>query len=295
MSPLLNNEDKARIREFADADYQAQFTTHFINAFGVWTAADLDHIGRSAARRSPSPGSRPVRGRRPSWVAPSAACSTSRRSTSSRPSPGVWPHGGRGQRPVAHPDPHRTTAPPWGSSGSTPENPLNGLSGSAPIVQFTAPFNATGQPAISLPLPLERQWTAHRGATRRAYGREDLLLQVAAQLEQAEPWARGSAGARLTPTRGAEAPPASRVRRTARRRLGTWRCGCRPEVDGVVFRDVGSEVRGSAEVDGEADRERGVKLKAGAGRGRWGGARGRRAGGQPRSMVRRGVKRASTI
>ena len=56
-------------------------------------------------------------------------------------------------------------------------------------MQFTAPFNATGQPAISLPLywsdsglPIGVQLVA-------AYGREDLLLQVASQLEAAQPWA----------------------------------------------------------------------------------------------------------
>jgi amidase len=51
------------------------------------------------------------------------------------------------------------------------------------------PFNFTGQPAISLPLrwndaglPIGVQLVA-------AYGREDLLIRVAAQLEKEQPWA----------------------------------------------------------------------------------------------------------
>jgi amidase len=59
----------------------------------------------------------------------------------------------------------------------------------ATYVPFTPAFNSSGQPAISLPmhwtpdgLPVGIQLVA-------AYGREDVLLQVAAQLEQAQPWA----------------------------------------------------------------------------------------------------------
>ena len=54
---------------------------------------------------------------------------------------------------------------------------------------FTAPFNVSGQPAISLPLgedsdglPIDVQLVA-------AYGHEDVLLRVAAQLETAMPGA----------------------------------------------------------------------------------------------------------
>jgi amidase len=57
------------------------------------------------------------------------------------------------------------------------------------MLPYTAQFNATGQPAISLPL----HWTAGGlpvGVQLVAgYGREDLLVRVAGQLERAAPWA----------------------------------------------------------------------------------------------------------
>jgi amidase len=58
----------------------------------------------------------------------------------------------------------------------------------ASFIPYTAQFNMTGQPAISLPLhwtpgglPVGVQLVA-------AYGREDILIRVASQLEQAAPW-----------------------------------------------------------------------------------------------------------
>ncbi|HET6214965.1 MAG TPA: amidase family protein, partial [Micromonosporaceae bacterium] len=57
------------------------------------------------------------------------------------------------------------------------------------FIPYTAQFNMTGQPAVSLPL----HWTPDGlpvGVQLVAgYGREDLLIQVASQLEQAAPWA----------------------------------------------------------------------------------------------------------
>jgi amidase len=72
------------------------------------------------------------------------------------------------------------------SASGTPEEVLERV---RLYVVFTSPFNATGEPAISLPLggtddglPVGVQLVA-------GMFREDLLLRVAAQLERAAPWA----------------------------------------------------------------------------------------------------------
>jgi amidase len=54
---------------------------------------------------------------------------------------------------------------------------------------FTAAFNATGQPAISLPLHWSEDGLPIGVQLVAPLGREDLLLRVAAQLEAAVPWA----------------------------------------------------------------------------------------------------------
>ena len=53
---------------------------------------------------------------------------------------------------------------------------------------FTAPFNVSGHPAISLPLGQSREGLPIGVQLVAAPAREDLLLRVAAQLEQAVPW-----------------------------------------------------------------------------------------------------------
>ena len=82
-----------------------------------------------------------------------------------------------------------TPPPPLGSFDSPPDNPLHGVLFAASLIAFVVPFNISGQPAISVPLgwsddglPLGVQLVA-------AQGREDLLVKVAAQLEEAQPWA----------------------------------------------------------------------------------------------------------
>jgi amidase len=54
---------------------------------------------------------------------------------------------------------------------------------------FTVVFNISGQPAISLPLGHSRSGLPIGVQLVAGYGREDRLLRVAAQLEQAMPWA----------------------------------------------------------------------------------------------------------
>jgi amidase len=71
----------------------------------------------------------------------------------------------------------------------TPEEPLLGFARSATFVPFTPVTNITGQPAISLPLAWNADDLPIGVHLIARYGREDVLLQVASQLEQAQPWA----------------------------------------------------------------------------------------------------------
>ena len=68
-------------------------------------------------------------------------------------------------------------------------DPVDGLQRVTDLMQYTAQFNVTGQPAISLPLwwsedglPIGVQFVA-------PFGREDLLIRLASELEAAHPWA----------------------------------------------------------------------------------------------------------
>jgi amidase len=87
-----------------------------------------------------------------------------------------------------------TAAPParLGQLTPTPDEPMRGSKGSIPYSVFTAPFNTSGQPAISLPLgssnglPIGVQLVA-------AYGREDLLIATGSQLEAKVRWSENRA------------------------------------------------------------------------------------------------------
>jgi amidase len=75
--------------------------------------------------------------------------------------------------------------PAYDEPGSSARSWLRRISEYGP---FTAAFNVAGNPAISLPLGQSREGLPIGVQLVAAHGREDLLLAVAAQLEQAAPW-----------------------------------------------------------------------------------------------------------
>ena len=79
--------------------------------------------------------------------------------------------------------------PPIGAIDTWSENPLDGYTRCLPSGAFTALFNVTGQPAISLPLHWTEEGLPVGVQLVAPFGREDLLLRIAAQIERAQPWA----------------------------------------------------------------------------------------------------------
>jgi len=71
----------------------------------------------------------------------------------------------------------------------TPDEPMLGFMRAATFVPYTPLNNMTGSPAISLPLAWNDGNLPVGVQLQSGYGREDLLVRVAAQLEAAQPWA----------------------------------------------------------------------------------------------------------
>jgi amidase len=78
--------------------------------------------------------------------------------------------------------------PRLGDFAATPDDPMRPLTRPIAFAAFTSPFNMTGQPAISLPLAWSAAGLPVGIQLAAAYGREDVLVRVAAQLEAAHPW-----------------------------------------------------------------------------------------------------------
>ncbi len=71
---------------------------------------------------------------------------------------------------------------------AVPNDPEAGFTRIGNLIPFTPPFNVTGQPAVSLPLYWNMAGLPIGSQLVAGFGREDLLIQVAAQLEEAHPW-----------------------------------------------------------------------------------------------------------
>jgi amidase len=174
---------------WADGDAAAAFTGHFVNALAVWTAAEVAHLGQLAGIEIGPDGTEPGTwalvelGRMLTAVQFQEALEGLHAYT--RQMMLWWDEAGIDVLVTP-------TIPevPWtlGQFAADPANPLGGVLRSAAIVPFTAPFNVTGQPAISLPLgwspeglPIGVQFIGRPEA-------EHTLLRLSGQLEQVRPW-----------------------------------------------------------------------------------------------------------
>jgi amidase len=79
---------------------------------------------------------------------------------------------------------------PLGAFEHPPDEPVAPIMRAVPLAVYTAVFNSTGQPAISLPLHWTDAGLPVGAQLIAAYGREDVLIRVASQLEQAAPWSQ---------------------------------------------------------------------------------------------------------
>jgi amidase len=187
--------EPARPEPWDDPEAAAALVGHFLAAYGVWTAGEVEHLGRLAGR-DVVPGDVEAgtwaiaeSGRAVTGVAYLAAIEFFHGLTRRMARFWAEPHeGGDGYDLLLTP----TLAEPpplLGQFGATDDNPLQGVFRSASLVPFVTPFNISGQPALSLPLGWSDDGLPIGVQLVAAYGREDLLVRVAAQLELAAPWA----------------------------------------------------------------------------------------------------------
>ncbi len=87
--------------------------------------------------------------------------------------------------------------PPLGTFEPEPSNPLLPLFRAGAYIPFTPLANATGNPAMSVPLYWNAEGLPIGAHFMARYGDETTLFRLAAQLEQARPWADRRPGVRV--------------------------------------------------------------------------------------------------
>jgi amidase len=78
---------------------------------------------------------------------------------------------------------------PLGQFDSPPDDPMRGFTRAAEFVPFTPVANITGQPAMSVPLHWNGEGLPVGSHFVARFGDEATLIRLAAQLEEARPWA----------------------------------------------------------------------------------------------------------
>lgn len=164
-------------------------TGHFLTCFGAWTARELDRIGDWIGEPVTAEGVE---------VGTWAIAETGRAVTASQYIAAIeglhaatrdivawWDDGWDLLLTPTIPE----VAPTLGQFASTPEDPFAGILRATPVVAFTAAFNITGQPAISLPVGETTGGVPVGVQLVSAPAREDVLIRIASQLESALPWA----------------------------------------------------------------------------------------------------------
>ncbi len=181
--------EEAQPAPWADPSTMAELTTHFINCYAAWTLADVEHL--AAATGGPfgpddlEPNTWALVEMGKGVTALQYLQAQSMMNDYCRSMAAFWADGYDLLLSATIPEP----PPTLGQFDATDDNPMVGLFRSAAVVPYTIPFNITGQPAISLPLHWSADGLPIGVQLVAAYGREDLLIRVAAQLETVAPWA----------------------------------------------------------------------------------------------------------
>ena len=188
LESLGHEVTESRPAVWDDADRQAALASSFVTAFSVWTAAELDHLGRLTGHEvtpdGVEVGTWTVAEMGRTVTGPQFLEAVSHIHAYVREQSAWWDEFDILLTPTLPELP-----PTLGQFAGTADDPLRGLWRSAPIVAFCIPFNMSGQPAISIPVAMSAGGLPIGVQLAGAYGREDLLLQVASQLEVALPWA----------------------------------------------------------------------------------------------------------